>query len=139
MVRELFLNNLSWKVLSLALAVAIWLTVKGFSSDSGTESERTFFDLPTQVISSTTDVRACKTFPGQVQVTVKGRPETIRALTDKDLRVFVDGTTSDPTRNFRQRVEASTPTRVTVAKIEPAEVEVVQPPRPPKTDPRSKP
>jgi hypothetical protein len=140
MLRKLILTNFGWKLLSLALAVAIWLTVKGFSSDSGsTQTERTFADLPAQVVSGTTDVRTFRANPDVVQVTVKGRPDLIKALTERDIHVFVDGSTTDPTRSFRQRVDVAAPTRITIVKVEPAEVEVVVPTRPPKTDPHSKP
>lgn len=139
MLREFIVKDFGWKLLSLALAVAIWLTVKGFSSDSGTQTERTFTDLPAQIVSGTTDVRTFRVNPAVVQVTVKGRPDIIKALTEREIHVFVDGSTADPTRNFRQRVDVSTPTRITIAKVEPAEVEVIVPPRPSATAPHSKP
>lgn len=139
MLRESIVKDFGWKLLSLVLAVATWLTVKGFSSDRSTESERTFIDQPAHIVSGTTDTRTFRINPNVVQVTVKGRPDIIKALTARDIRAFVDVTAADLTRDFRQRVEVSTPTRITIFKIEPAEVEVVVPPRPPKTDPRSKP
>jgi len=138
MLRNLVLTNLGWKLLSLALAVMIWLTVKGLSTDSGTQTERTFTDLPPQIVSGTTDVRTFRVNPDSVEVTVKGRPDLIKALTERDIRVFVDVSPAGPTRNFRQRVEVSTPTRITLVKVEPAEVEVVAP-RQPKSDPDSQP
>ncbi len=139
MLREFVVKDFGWKLLSLALAVSVWLTVKGFSSDSATQAERTFTDLPARIVSGTTDVRTFKVRPDVVQVTVKGRPDIIKALTDREIRVFVDGSTADPTRNFRQRVEVSMPTRITIVKVEPAEVEVIVPLRPATTAPHSKP
>lgn len=139
MLREFIVQDFGWKLLSLALAVAVWLTVKGFSSDIATQAERTFTNLPAQIVSGTTDVRTFKVRPDVVQVTVKGRPDIIKALTERELHVFVDGSTADPTRNFRQRVEVSSPARITIAKVEPAEVEVIMPLRPATTAPKSKP
>jgi hypothetical protein len=139
MVRELIVKDFGWKLLSLALAVAIWLTVKGFSSDSGTQAERTFADLPAQIVSGTTDARTFRITPELVQVTVKGLPDAIKTLTEREVHVYVDVSNADPTRNFRKRVEVSAPTRITIVKVEPAEVEVVVPPRPSPTAPHPKP
>jgi hypothetical protein len=139
MVREFIVKDFGWKLLSLALAVAIWLTVKGFSSDSGTQAERRFTDLPAQIVSGTTDARSFRITPEVVQVTVKGLPEAIKALTEREIHVYVDVSTADPNRNFRKRVEISTPTRITIVKVEPAEVEVIVPPRSAPAAPHSKP
>ena len=139
MVREFVVKDFGWKLLALALAIAIWLTVKGFSGDSGTEQERTFANLPAQIVSGPTDVRTFRINPSVVQVTVKGRPDIIRRLAEREIHVFVDASTADPTRNFRQRVDVSAPTRITIVKVEPAEVEVIVPPRPPATAPHTKP
>ena len=140
MVREFIVKDFGWKLLALALAVAIWLTVKGFSSDGGTPTdERTFTDLPAQIVSGTTDVRGYRINPAGVQVTVKGRPDLIKALTGQEIRVYVDGSIADPTQSFRQRVDVSAPTRITIVKVEPTEVEVVVPPRPSAITPKPKP
>ena len=139
MFRDFIVKDFGWKLLSLALAVAIWLTVKGFSSDSGTQAERTFTELPAQIVSGTTDARSFRITPEFVQVTIKGLPEAIKALTERDIHVHVDVSDADPTRDFRKRVEVSTPTRITVVKVEPAEVEVVVPPRLSPTAPLPKP
>lgn len=139
MLRDLIVKDFGWKLLSLALAVAIWLTVKGFSSDSGNQAEHIFTDIPAQIVSGTTDARTFRINPEVVQVTVKGLPDAIKALTEREIHVYVDVSNADPTRNFRKRVEVSTPTRITIVKVEPAEVEVVVPPRPATTAPHSKP
>ena len=138
MLRELLLKNVGWKLLSLALAVAIWLTVKGFSNDSGSQTERTFTDLPAQLVFGKADGQTFGINPSVVQVTVKGGPDIIKALTERDIRVYVDVSTADPARNSRQHVDVSTPTRVTIARVEPVEVEVVVN-RTTKPDPQSKP
>ena len=140
MVREFIVKDFGWKLLSLALAVAIWLTVKGFSSNNITQDkERTFTSLSAQIVSGTTDARTFRITPEVVQVTVKGLPDAIKALTEREIHVYVDVSNADPTRNFRKRVEVSTPTSITIVKVEPAEVEVVVPFRPSATVPHSKP
>ncbi len=139
MLRDFIVKDFGWKLLSLALAVAIWLTVKGFSNDSGTQAERIFTDIPAQIVSGTTDARTFRINPEVVQVTVKGLPDAIKALTEREIHVYVDVSNADSTRNFRKRVEVSTPTRITIVKVEPTEVEVVVPPRPSPAAPHSKP
>ena len=140
MLRDLIVKDFGWKLLSLALAVAIWLTVKGFSSNNITQDkERTFTSLSAQIVSGTTDARSFRINPDVVEVTVRGRPDIIKALTEREIHVYVDVSTADLTRNFRKRVEVSTPTRITIVKVEPAEVEVVVPPRPTTTAPHPKP
>lgn len=139
MVRDFIVKDFGWKLLALALAVAIWVTVKGFSSDSSAQTERTFTDLPAQIVSGAADVRTFRIIPNMVQVTVKGRPDIIKALTEQEIHALVDVSRTEPTRNSRQRVDVSAPTRVTIVKVEPAEVEVVVPPRPATSAPYSKP
>lgn len=140
MVREFIVKDFGWKLLALALAVAIWLTVKGFSSDGGTQTdERTFTNLPAQIVSGTTDVRGYRINPAGVQVTVKGRPDIIKALTPPEIHVLVDVSHAETMQNSRQRVDVSAPTRITIVKVEPAEVEVVVPLRPATPATNSKP
>ena len=140
MLREFIVKDFGWKLLSLALAVAIWLTVKSLSRDSGSQAEDEHtFDLPAQIVSSNTDVRRFRMNPDAVKVTVKARPEIIKKLTEQDLHAFVDVSTGELTRSVRQRVDVSTPTRITLVKVEPAEVEVVVPPRTITPNPSAKP
>jgi len=139
MLRDAIVKDFGWKLLSVALAIAIWLTVKGISSDSGTEKERTFTDLPVQIVSGTTDVRKFRTNPDRVQVTVKGQPALIKALPAREIHVMVDVTAADPPQTFRQRVAIMVPPHVTITKVEPAEVEIIVPPHPSTVAPRSEP
>jgi hypothetical protein len=139
MVRDLIVKDFGWKLLALAMAVMIWVIVKGFSDDGGNLTERTFFDLPAQIVSGRADVQNFRINPNVVAVTVKGRPESIKALTEKDIHVLVDVSRAEPAQHSRQRVDVSAPTRITIVKVDPAEVEVVVPPRPANPAPHSKP
>ena len=130
MLRELLLKNLGWKLLSLSLAVAIWLTVKTAINERGAQSVRTFINVPAQIVSSTTDVRTMHVVPEVVSVTVRGRPEVIGVLGEREIHPFVDTTTADITQNFTRRVQVATPIGITVVRIEPVEVVVEVPPRP---------
>lgn len=127
MLRDLLFKNLGWKLLSLALAAAIWLTVKTASTEAGALKEAKFERLPVRIVSGSADARAFKVEPEFVAVTIRGRPETVERLTDAELRVFVDLTGADLDRDFRCRVEVSVPRGITVVNVEPADAVVLVP------------
>ena len=132
MLREMILRSLGWKMLSLGLAVAIWLTVRAAIDQRGGARVRTFDDIPAQIVSSTTDVRAFRVDPEKVSVTVQGPAQMINLLTDHEIHAFVDVTSVDTSQNFNRQLRIATPPGVTLMRVEPADVTVVVPPRTPK-------
>jgi hypothetical protein len=128
-MRDLLLKDGGWKILSLSLAIAIWLTVKTVSTERGDQLERLYSNLPVQIVSSTTDVRACRVVPNLVTVTVKGRGDVMKALTDQEIRVFADTTSADTStpRHFKRRVQVAIPVGVSIVRIDPTEVIVEVP------------
>ncbi len=129
MLRDLLLRNFGWKLLSVALAVVIWLTVKALSAEQG-QTERMFVELPVQLVSGTADVRTFRVEPATVNVVVKGRPAVIKRLADREIRIFADITAADLTQSFRQHVDVALPNGISVVRIEPTEVQITPPPRP---------
>jgi hypothetical protein len=127
-VRAILLNNFGWKLLSVALAFAIWLTVKTTSSEEG-QTERVFLALPLQIVSGTADVRTFQMDPKAVSVTVKGRPDAVHHLAEREIRALVDITSADVTHDFRCHVDVVVPGGITVVRVEPAEVQIM-PPKP---------
>jgi hypothetical protein len=127
MLRELILRNFGWKVMSLALAIAIWLTVKTVSTERADLMEQAFSHLPVQIVSGVTDVRTFKAVPDQVDVTVRGRPDVIKALTEREIHVLVDITSAETLHNFTRRIEVAVPVGVTIARVKPTEVRVEVP------------
>jgi hypothetical protein len=127
MLRDLLFKNLGWKLLSLAFAAAIWLTVKTFSSETAALKETRHERIPIRLVSSTADVRAFKVEPEFVAVTLRGQPEIIERLTEAELRVLVDVSGADLDRDFRRRVDVSVPRGVTVINVEPADAVVLVP------------
>ena len=136
-MRDLILKDLGWKLLSLALAVAIWLTVQPLTE---APSERrsiwenwetqTFTNLPVLlVVSAAADVHEFKVNPDVVTVTVSGRPEMISAMTGQEIRVTVDLTGIEAARGLRKRVEVSVPPGVAFIRAEPPDVNVIVPPK----------
>jgi len=129
MARDLILRNFGWKLLSLALAVIIWLTIKALSAEQG-QTERMFVNLPIQIVSGTADVRAFRVEPSFVNVTLKGRPGDLNHLADREIRVLVDITSADVTQSFRRHVDVAVPNGTTILRIEPTDVQVTPPPKP---------
>lgn len=129
MARDLITRNFGWKMLSLALAIVIWLTIKTISAEQG-QTERMFVNLPIQIVSGTADVRTFKVEPYFVNVTLKGRPGEVNRLAEREIRVLVDITSADVTQGFRQRVTVAVPNGITIIRIEPTEVQVTPPPKP---------
>jgi len=128
LVRDLVFKNFGWKLLSVALASAIWLTVKTTSAEQG-QTERMFMNLPLQIVSGTADVRTYQMEPAKVTVTLKGRSEVINRLAEREIHALVDVTSADVTQNFRRHVDVAVPSGITVIHVEPTEV-FITPPKP---------
>lgn len=128
LLRDILFKNFGWKLLSVALAFAIWLTVKTTSAEEG-QTERIYLALPLQIVSGTADVRTFQVEPVTVTVTLKGRSEIINRLAEREIHCLVDTTSADLTQNFRRRVDVAVPSGITVVHVEPAEVQIT-PPKP---------
>jgi hypothetical protein len=131
MIRDVILRNFGWKLLSLGLAVAIWWSIRPSIDDSGVR-DRTFDEIPVQIVSGTADVRAFRVDPENVSVTVQGPAQMINLLTDREIRAFVDLTSADTSQNFNRPLRIATPPGITLLHVDPGEVTVVVPPRSPK-------
>ena len=136
-LRDIITKDFGWKLLSLALAAGIWVTVKTISSETVTtagvnpltESKtRPFANLPVIVMSAAADPREFKVKPDAVDVTVRGSPDLVDGLVKKEIHVTVDLTDIESARDLRKRVEVSAPPGVTVVTIVPPLVDVVVPP-----------
>jgi len=135
-MRDLFTKDLSWKIFSLVLAVAIWLVVRPNGNEPSTlsnplsASERlTFANLPVFVVSSAADVREFKVNPNVVQVEVSGPPKVVKELEEKDIHVTVDLSDIVAAQDLRKRVEVSMPPGVALVRVTPSFVDAVVPPK----------
>ena len=133
-MRDWFTKDLGWKLFSVFLALAIWLTVhKILEEGSGNHAiliggkERTCNDLPVLIVSSAADVREFHVRPATVTVTVNGSADDIARIQAGQIRVFVDLTGID-TGNLHRRVDVSMPSGLKLVSVEPPEVDVVVPP-----------
>ncbi len=127
--RNILFRNFGWKLLSLALAIVIWLTIKALSAEQG-QTERMFVTLEIKIVSGTADVRTFRIEPRTVNDTLKGRPGAISRLAEREIRVFADLTSADVTQSFRQHLDVAVPNGLTVVRLEPTEVQVTPPPKP---------
>jgi hypothetical protein len=79
-MRDWVTNDFGWKLFSLFLAVAIWLTVHKIYEEPGAASGLvvgntvTFGNLPVLVVSAASDVRDFRVAPATVAVKVSGPP-----------------------------------------------------------------
>ena len=133
-MRDLFIKDLGWKLFSLFLAVAIWLTVNHIlreadkPSRAGTGNPVTYGNLPVSIVSAASDVHLYSVVPGSVSVTVSGSPETIAVLQANQIRVMVNLTGIESAKDLNRRVDVSVPWGVTLVRVEPQKVGVIMPP-----------
>jgi len=135
-LRDIVTKDFGWKLFSVGLAAAIWLIVHAISEDASKRVNplsglltRPFQNVPVLVVSAAADVREFKVNPGAVQITVNGRPDDVRALDPRQIRVLVDLTGVEAAKDLKKRVDVSTPPGITFVSAVPAEVDVMVPPK----------
>jgi YbbR domain-containing protein len=135
-LRQIITRDFGWKLLSVAAAVAIWLTVNPLSQGPARPASplpsmgmRTFTNLPILIVSGAADVREVKVDPNAVTVTVSGRPEMLSAMTGQEILVIVNLTGIEAARGLRKRVEVTLPPGVAFISAEPSQVNVTVPAR----------
>lgn len=137
-MRDVFIKDLGWKLFSLFLAVAIWLTVHRILQDSAAPAMRpgattlTYGNLPVFVVASASDVHLYHVSPSTVSVTVGGAPDAVAVLQADQVRATVDLTdinSTNPPANLQRPVNVSIPSGITLIKVDPASVNVILPAR----------
>jgi YbbR domain-containing protein len=138
-MRDWITNDFWWKLFSVFLAVAVWLTVHKVREEpavSSVESGNTLSigSVPVMVISAGSDVRDFHTLPGTVTVQVNGSRAALAAvLQAKQIHAYVNLTDiANNTSNLKGRVEIAMPPGVTLINVDPPEVGILLPPRPEK-------
>jgi YbbR domain-containing protein len=131
-MRDLFIKDWGWKLFSLFLAVAIWLTVHRIlepeeASLAGRTSTLTYEDLPVLIVSSAADVSLYRVAPTIVKVTVSGPPEVMDQLQASQVRAMVDLTDIASGSNLRRQVNIFAPPNVTLIRVDPQTVSVIPP------------
>ena len=137
-MRDWVTKDFGWKLFSLFLALAIWLTIHKIYEDPKTASGLavgdtvTFGNLPVLIVSSASDVRDFRVVPVTVAVKVGGPPEVMADLQANQIHAVVDLTDIQSARDLRRRVDISTPPGVTLVSVDPPKVGVIVPPPPDK-------
>jgi len=133
-LRDWFIKDVGWKLSCLVLAIAIWLTVNKILGETGPSTaalagdKLTYDDLPVLKVSTAADVRNFRVTPNTVAVTVSGPPEAMAVLQANQVRAVVDLTGIESGKEWRRRVDVSTPPGVTLVSVKPAIVDVIAPP-----------
>jgi len=134
-LREWLVQDFGWKIFSLLLAAAIWLTIhriilvdpNAVGTFHGTPI--TYDNLPVQMVSTRADVRGYHLLRPAVKVTVSGSPEVMTQLQASQIHATVDLTEIDTSRDLRCRVEIYAPPGVTLVSVDPKEIGVIPPAR----------
>ena len=137
-MRDWVTNDLGWKLFSLFLAVAIWLTVHKIYEEPGAASGLadgntvTFGNLPVLVVSTAADVHDFRVAPLTVKVTVSGSTEVMNKLQADQVHAVVNLTDIGLERDLHLPVDVSAPPGVTLVSVDPPKVGVIVPPPPSK-------
>ena len=137
-MRDWVTKDFGWKLFSLFLAVAIWLTVHKIYEEPGAASGLvvgntvTFGNLPVRVVSTAADVRDFRVAPLTVKVTVSGSAEDMARLQADQVHAVVNLTDIGPERDLHVPVDVSAPPGVTLVSVDPPKVGVIVPPPPDK-------
>ena len=135
-MRDWVTKDFGWKLFSLFLAVAIWLTVHKIYEEPGAASGLvvgntvTFGNLPVRVVSAVADVRNFRVAPLTVKVTVSGSAEDMARLQADQVHAVVNLTDIGPERDLHLPVDVSAPPGVTLVSVAPTKVGMIVPPSP---------
>jgi hypothetical protein len=136
-MRDFFLKDLGWKLLSLCLATGIWLTVHNILTESmapgksDTESTNIYSNQPVRIVSATSDGHSYRVAPDEVTVTLVGPADLMANLQASEIHAVVDVSGLKITREEFRDVEVSPPARVTLIGVEPPQVMVMPQPASP--------
>lgn len=139
-MRDFFTKDLSWKLFSLFLAMAVWFTANRILHESVVLAPDanirtvTYDNLPVTVVSATSDVRAFLAVPTAVKVVVSGPVAAMNSLRASELHAIVNVTGANLERGALLPVEISSPANVAVTIIEPDRV-LITPPVPTESKP----
>ena len=125
-MRDLLIKDFGWKLFSLLLAAAIWLTVHKIiepkpSNEPSTSMTLTYDNLRVLVVAATADVRDFRLLQSAVSVTVS-------KLQANQIHATVDLTDTGTDYSKNQRVDVAVPAGVTVVSIKPESIGVIAPP-----------
>lgn len=132
--RSLLLDNLSWKLLSLTLALLIWSGARLFmhqeiqplgSHPLAPLASRDFRDLPVRLLSINALTTPVRIEPATVLVRVGGELGILERLTEQDALAFVEIPPDFDQTPITNRIEIRLPPSVRALSIAPERVAVI--------------
>jgi len=123
-------HNLGWKLLSVALATLLWMSLRsgvpGRLKQGGTLS---FPRREVALLKSAADDRGWRLEPATVGLTVGGSPDVLERLRPEDLQVFIHPGVALSAAPALRPVQVHAPAGITVLSIDPPAVTVLPAPR----------
>lgn len=117
-LRSLILDHFWLKLISLVLAILIWLTVKADLGTGSAEAIRAFPNCPVLVLTDHAEHVAVVASPSQTSVAVRGPAALLNELTEQDIHVYVR--LNDPRQlNGVLPIHAHVPSGANVVRITP--------------------
>ena len=133
--RDWITTDFTWKLLSLILAVALWITIHNLRDTPeavvpfATVNTITFTNLPVLAVSTGADVHNAQIVPNLINIKVSGPSDIMAGLQKNEIHAMVNLTGIDSARGLRLNLDVSTPTGVAVGEIDPPRVSVtISPP-----------
>lgn len=130
-LREFISNNFWFKLVSVTLAMMIWVTIytsiqgKVISRDSRVVTGMTVtFPLAITVVTAAADSRGFTVTPSEVEVTVRGEESVMERLKKTDVQAQVNLVDVKEARGLKKTIRVHTPTNVTLISVTPEEVTV---------------
>jgi hypothetical protein len=131
-LRNLVLDNFGWKLISLMLAVLVWWRINNLveleptppvPAPAGPGMPGTLtLTLPVRVLAPARTPRGFTVTPGDISVTLWGRPDVLRPLTTNDILAYVEAYLAPSARSARLPVVVRPPAGVTVQAVQPPEI-----------------
>ncbi|MGB7768600.1 MAG: CdaR family protein [Verrucomicrobiia bacterium] len=136
--RDWITKDFGWKLFSLILAVALWITVRRSLSEEpaamsatpvsvipfSSVDTLTFTNLPVFAVSADADVHNAQIVPKVVAVRLSGPSEILAILEENKVHAVVNLTGIDAASGLRLPVDVSVPPGVAIDKIDPPKVGV---------------
>jgi YbbR domain-containing protein len=125
--RDLVLHNFWWKLLSLLVAVLMWLTIQtAFRRDQSLRESpvvnsdtRDFSLVPVKILTSTPNVYHYAADPASVAVEISGSVDDLAQLQEKQVHAFVDVTDAGDEKQFRRAIQVEVPGNLKVENLKP--------------------
>ena len=129
-LRSLLVDNLSWKLLSLALAILIWSGARMFMGDEVRPlvrplqplAARDFTNVPVRVLTPPRDPVVWDVQPASVHVRAAAEIGIVERITQADPIVYIQPATERPDTPTTNRVEVRLPPGVRLISVIPERV-----------------